>query len=108
MRSLLAATILGVSLTFAAAQAAEMTPKDKAVFEQLTPDLQKQVKARLNDGNTVRGVLETMLLNEISLIEATNRIQAVDFDEGVAIVELPDGDVDTFYFDTTTLVLKSE
>jgi hypothetical protein len=37
---------------------------------------------------------------------ATNRILAVDFDEGVAIVERADGDVDTVYFDTTTLVIK--
>jgi hypothetical protein len=104
--SILSAAIIGVSLMCASAQAADMTPRDKAVFDTLTPQLQEKVKARLTDGNTVRGVLETMLLNEISELFATNRIQAVDFDEGVAIVERADGDIATVYFDVTTLAIK--
>jgi hypothetical protein len=96
------ATFLGL----ASAQAAEMSATDKAVFDTLSPQLQEQVKGRLTGNNTVRGVLETMLLNEISDEFATNRIQAVDFDEGVAIVELPDGNVDTVFFKTDTLDIK--
>jgi hypothetical protein len=106
MRKFLSAAVLGVCLAFTSAQAAEMNPRDKAVFDMLSPELQAQVKARLTDGNTVRGVLETMLLNEISQLFATNRIEAVDFEDGVAIVEKPDGNVDTVYFTTATLTIK--
>lgn len=101
-----AAAVVGVCLAFTSAQAAEMNPKDKAVFDMLSPELQEKAKARLTDGNTVRGVLETMLLNEISKLFATNRIDAVDFEDGVAIVEKADGEVDTVYFTTATLMIK--
>jgi len=106
MRNIVSIIVLAVFLGLGSAQAAEMTARDKAVFDMLSPQLQEQVKSRLTSGNTVRGVLETMLLNEISELFATNRILAVDFNEGVAIVDRADGDVDTVYFDTTTLVIK--
>lgn len=106
MRKVLSAAVVGVCLAFTSAQAADMSPRDKAVFDMLSPELQETVKARLTDGNTVRDVLETMLLNEVSKLFATNRINAVDFEDGVAIVELPDGGVDTVYFTTATLVIK--
>ncbi len=106
MRNIASIIVLAVFLGLGYAQAAEMTAQDKAVFDTLSPQLQEQVKSQLTGGNTVRGVLETMLLNEISELFATNRILAVDFNEGVAIVERADGDVDTVYFDTTTLVIK--
>ena len=106
MRKILSAAIVGAFLAVGSAQAADMHERDKEVFDMLSPELQEQVKGRLTPGNTVRGVLETMLLNEISKLFATNRIEAVDFEDGVAIVELPDGDVDTVYFTTATLVIR--
>lgn len=106
MRALGSIVVLAALLAFSSAQAAGMAAKDKAIFDQLSPPLQQEVKSRLKDGNTVRGVLETMLLNAISELFAANRIQAVDFDEGVAIVELPDGDVDTVFFETASLTIK--
>jgi hypothetical protein len=106
MRNIVSIIVLAVFLGLGGAHAAEMTARDKAVFDMLSPQLQEQLKSRLTGGNTVRGVLETMLLNEISELFATNRILAVDFNKGVAIVERADGDVDTVYFDTTTLVIK--
>lgn len=106
MRNIASIIVLAVFLGLGSARAAEMTARDKAVFDMLSPQVQEQVKSRLTGGNTVRGVLETMLLNEVSELFATNRILAVDFNEGVAIVERAGGDVDTVYFDTTTLVIK--
>jgi hypothetical protein len=106
MRKIVSIIVLAVFLGLGAAHAAEMTARDKAVFGMLSPPLQEQVKSRLTGGNTVRGVLETMLLNKISELFATNRIQAVDFDKGVAIVERADGNVDTVFFDTATLIIK--
>jgi hypothetical protein len=106
MRKIVSIIVVAVALGLGSAQAAEMNARDKAVFDMLSPQLQEQVKSRLTGGNTVRGVLETMLLNDISKLFATNRILAIDFNEGVAIVERADGDIDTVYFDTTTLVIK--
>jgi len=106
MRTLASFIVLASLLCFGVAGAAEMGPRDQAVYDELTPQLQKEVKSRLTGGNTVRGVLETILLNKISNLFATNRIQAVDFEEGVAIVERADGNLETVYFSSTTLEIK--
>ncbi len=106
MRKIGSVIVLAALLAVGSVQAAEMSAKDKAVLDMLSPQLQEEVKSRLGGGNTVRGVLETMLLNAISELASTNRIQAVDFEEGVAIVERADGEIDTVYFERTTLVIK--
>jgi len=99
----LAATILMSGAAFAY----EATALEKAELAQLTPQLRSEVQARLSGEQTVRGILETMLLNKISLIFASDRVVAVDFDKGVAVVEGKDGKIMTFPFDVTTLVIKS-
>ena len=66
-----------------------------------------QIEARITGGQTVRGILETMLLNNISQLFATNRVVAVDFDKGVAVVEGTNGQVKAFSFDVATLVIKT-
>ena len=74
---------------------------------QLTPQLRGQIEARITGGQTVRGILETTLLNNISQLFATNRVVAVDFDKGVAVVEGTNGQVKAFNFDVATLVIKT-
>ncbi len=106
MRGLGSIIVLAALFAFGSVQAAEMSARDEAVLDMPSPQLQEEVKSRLTGGNTVRGVLETMLLNAVSELFAANRVQAVDFDEGVAIVERADGEIDTVYFETTTLVIK--
>jgi hypothetical protein len=60
------------TLTAAAAICAVMTTAVRRLLHearrgraraQLTPDLRSQVEARVTNGQTVRGILETMLLN---------------------------------------------
>src|SRR5580692_3726214 len=85
-------------LASGAAFAYDATALEKAELAQLTPQPGSQ---------TVRGILETMLLNNISQLFATNRVVAVDFDKGVAVVEGTNGQVKAFSFDVTTLVIKA-
>ena len=73
-RRLIAAGML-LAGTFGAANIAyafPATPMDKAELAQLTPQLRSKVQARLGEGETVHGVLETMLLNRVSQDFATD------------------------------------
>jgi hypothetical protein len=83
------------------------TAFEKAKLAQLTPQLRSQVEARMTGGQTVRGILETMLLNNISQLFAANRVVAIDFDKGVAVVEGTNGQAKAFNFDVATLVVKA-
>lgn len=56
---------------------------------------------------TVPEILLTILLDSIKLKYLTIRIAALDFGRGVAVVELPSGDMRTIQFDTRTLAIKT-
>jgi hypothetical protein len=98
--------LLGAALPMLAF-AYEATAFEKAELAQLTPQLRAQVEARMTNGQTVRGILETMLLNNISALFAVSAVKAVDFEKGVAIVEAKDGSLKVVPFDVTTLVIKA-
>src|SRR4051794_15498175 len=66
---------------------AQSSAVDNAVLGELNPDKRAEVQSRATAGNTVRTVLETMLLNNIKLQYPANRIVALDFGRGVAVVE---------------------
>jgi len=106
MRRILASIGVATLLGIGSAQAAQMSAQDRALLDSLSPSLQAEVKARATDGNTVQGVLETMLLNNIVKAMATRRIQMVDFDKGVAMVEGEDGKVTLVYFERATLLIR--
>ena len=93
-------------LTPGLASAYGATALEKAELAQLLPSLRSQVEARMTSGQTVRGILETRLLNNISLQFAANRVVAVDFNKGVAVVEGTNGQLKSFTFDVARLVLK--
>ena len=93
-------------LASGAAFANEPTAFEKAELAQLSPQLRTQVEARITSGQTVRGILETMLLNNTALDLAANKVVAVDFQTGVEVVEGPNGQIKAFPFDVATLVLK--
>jgi hypothetical protein len=82
------------------------TPMEKAELAQLTPQVRSDVQARLGQGETVHGVLETMLLNRVSQDYATQRIVATDFQRGDLVIEGPNGQIRTVPFDVTTLLLR--
>ncbi|HKD74115.1 MAG TPA: hypothetical protein VKB76_01415 [Ktedonobacterales bacterium] len=91
----------------AVAIAAGGTAFEKAELAQLTPQLRAQVRARLTKGETVRGILETMLLNNISQLFAVGAVKAVDFEKGIAVVATPNGEVKIVPFEVSTLVVKA-
>jgi hypothetical protein len=99
---------LGVALMLpGAAFAAEPTALQKAELYQLRPQVRSQVEGRMTGQQSVRGILETMLLNNTSLLFATNRVVAIDFDKGVEVVEGKNGEIKAFPFDIETLEGKS-
>lgn len=100
------ALTLAIMLAPALVSAAEFTAFEKAELSQLTPDLRQQMEARLTQGQTVRGILETMLLNQISLLFAGGKVTAVDFEKGVAVWQGPNGDLRIVPFDVATLQLR--
>ena len=87
--------------------ASSYTKFEEAELAQLSPALRAQVEARISNGQTVRGVLETMLLNNISMLFAAQKVEAVDFDKGVLVVATPGGTLRSARFDVATLVIKA-
>ena len=105
-KSVAAAALAMALLAPGVAFAVEATAFEKAELAQLTPKLRSEVEARLTGGQTVRGILETILLNEISLQFASGRVVAADFEKGVVVVDGTNGQPKAFHFDVTTLVLE--
>jgi hypothetical protein len=105
--SMIAAALAVMFLASGDAFAYDATAFEKAELAQLTPQLRSQVEARMTGGQTVRGILETMPLNNISKLFATNRVVAIDFDKGVAVVDGTNGQIKAFNFDVTTLVIRA-
>jgi hypothetical protein len=103
--SRIATALVVMLLASNSAFAYDATAFEKAELAQLTPQLRSQVEARMVGGQTVRGVLETMLLNNISQLFVANRVVAIDFDKGVAVVEGPNAR-QGLNFDIAKLVIK--
>jgi hypothetical protein len=61
-----------------------------AELNELAPDIRADVLRRASDGNTPRGVLETMLLNAMQQRFPASRIVAIDMGRGVAVIQTPD------------------
>lgn len=79
-----------------------------AELAELNPDKRAEVETRLKQGGqTVPEILQTILLNGIKAKYAANRIVALDFGRGVAVVELPSKEMRMVEFDTRTLAIKS-
>jgi hypothetical protein len=93
---------------YAQASAALQTAIGNAELAELSPDKRAEVEARMKQpGQTVPEILQTILLNSIKLKYPANRIVELDFGRGVAIVELPSGEMRTVQFDTRTLAIKT-
>ena len=106
-RTLALASAAVVAASVLPALAASYTKHEEAELAQLTPDLRAQVEARITNGQTIRGILETMLLNNVSALFAARRVEAVDFEKGVLVIAMADGSPKLVPFDVTTLVIKA-
>lgn len=72
----------------------------QAELSEVSPAIRAEVERRVAaaPGNTIRGVLETMLLNEIQVRWAGSRLVAVDMGRGVAVIGLPDNSMKAVTF----------
>ncbi len=104
----LAAVVLAGSFTAAnvAFAAPVMAPMDQAELAQLTPPVRHQVEAQMRDGQSVHGILETRLLNQISDRYPGQTIVAADFDRGDIVSRRTDGQLRVIPFNPQTLTLR--
>jgi hypothetical protein len=106
-KALIAATVAVSAFIVPAAYAQVATTLEQAELAGLSAEKRAEVQARAINGNTVSEVLTTMLLNSIKLKHPASRIVALDFNRGIAVVQLTDGKMTAVNFDTTTLAIKS-
>ncbi len=98
----------GPQYAYAQASSTFQTALGKAELAELNPDKRAEVEARMKQpGQTVPEILQTILLNSIKLKYPANRIVALDFGRGTAVVELPSKEMRTVEFDTRTLAIKA-
>ena len=106
-RSVAMAALAAVVMAAPVAFAQVATTLEQAEIAGLSPQKKAEVQARLGQGGqTVSEILQTILLNSIKLKHPASRIVALDFNQGVAVVQLHDGRVTPVQFDTTTLTIK--
>jgi hypothetical protein len=89
------------------AYAIAATPLEQAELDGLSPEMQAQVQARAVNGNSVTEVLQVMLLNNIKIKHQASQIVALDWNKGVAVVQMPTGNLEVVNFDPKTLQIKS-
>ncbi|MBX9700623.1 MAG: hypothetical protein K2X74_14390 [Acetobacteraceae bacterium] len=103
----LAAPLAGAALALLAfaVPAAAQTSMGSREFQQaelteVSPAIRAEVERRVaaGPGNTIRGVLETMLLNEIQVREPGSRIVAVDMGRGVVVIQAQNNQMKAFTF----------
>jgi len=72
----------------------------QAELSELSPAIRAEVERRVaqGQGNTARGVLETMLLNELQVREPGSRIVGVDMGRGVVVVQQQSGAMKAYTF----------
>jgi hypothetical protein len=72
----------------------------QAELTEVSPTIRSEVERRVASapGNTVRGVLETMLLNELQARDPGSRIVAVDMGRGVVVIQLPNNTMKAYTF----------
>ncbi|MBS0639369.1 MAG: hypothetical protein JSS43_05830 [Proteobacteria bacterium] len=103
--TLLVAAVAAIAAPAAYAQMA--TTLEQAELAGLSAEKRAEVQSRLSaGGQTVYEILQTILLNSIKLKHPASRIVALDFNRGIAVVELTDGKTTAVNFDTTTLAIK--
>jgi hypothetical protein len=103
--ALAACTAVVLAAPIAYAQVA--TTLEQAELAGLSTEKRAEVQARLGQGGqTVSEILQTILLNSIKLKHPASKIVALDFNRGIAVVQLADGKIVPVQFDTTTLSIK--
>jgi len=96
--------LAAVALAISPALAQTMSDYERAMLAGLSPALRSEVETRMKQpGQKVSEIIDTMLLNKISLLAAQGRIIATDYEKKVVVVEFPNGQMRTFKFNPQTL-----
>lgn len=84
-------------------------PMVRAIQEMVSPATLRELQARATGGNTMEGVLETTLLNNLQLIDPGTRgahIIAIDFTRQVVVAAVGDQAPKVYHFDRSTLTVN--
>lgn len=96
--------LAAVTLAAIPALAQTMSEHERAMLAGLSPALRGEVEQRMKQpGQKVSEIIDTILLNKISMLVAQGKIVATDYEKKVVIVELPNGQMRTFKFNPQTL-----
>lgn len=106
MRRIIATAITVLALVGTAEAAQQLSKQDQQILSQLSPQTRKEVLSRLTPGETVKGIVETMVLNRLSLLEAEGRIVEVDVIQGVATVQYPNGTTKKVPFKIEEIIVR--
>lgn len=71
----------------------------QAELNELPANVRAEVLSRAVNGNTPRGVLEVMLLNQIQTRFPASRIVAIDMGRGVAVIQTAEKQLKALTFD---------
>jgi hypothetical protein len=106
--TLSAATITAALLASPTSYAQVATTLEQAEMAGLNPEKKAEVERRLKQGGqTVYEILQTILLNSLQVKFPASRIDALDFNKGIATITTADGKKEEVNFDPTTLSIKS-
>ena len=84
-------------------------PMVRAIQEMVSPETLRELQSRATGGNTMEGVLETTLLNNLQLIDPGTggaHIIAIDFTRQVVVAAVGDQGPKVYHFDRRTLTVK--
>lgn len=85
-------------------------PMIRAIQEMLSPETLREVQSRATGGNTVEGVLETILLNNLQILDTRGlgaHIIAIDFTRQVMVADIANLGPRVYHFDRRTLTVKN-
>lgn len=101
-----AAGLLAAALGATMAQAVQPTSLEKAELSMMSVAKQKDVLMRASGGNSVDGVIEAMLLDQLSDEFAQGDVISVDFDDAVFVVMNKKAQLKAYAFEPQSLTLK--
>lgn len=99
---------LGAALGIGLATAAVAQPArefERAELGYLNADVRAEVERRATGGNTPRGVMETIMLNNLQLRLPATEVVAVDFLKSTVVYRTPDGALRTARFNPANLTV---
>jgi len=104
---LLSTAAIGIAMALSSSAYAQVaTTLEQAELAGLSPEVKADVQARLaKGGQTVYEILKTDMLNNMQARHPGARIMAMDFNQGIALVEAG-GKLEMVNFDPTTLTLR--